>query len=358
MIAFRALLRHRELWRKTELKILCIGFGHVGRTLARILTGERSQSPLLSSFDLAVVGLTTASRGSLENRGAVDLARAINEIGNSGCFSPDNPDFSRLESLEAARELDYDVLVELSPLNLKDKGEPAVSYLTTALERGKHCVTANKGPIAFSYPELHALAQKNSVHLKFESTVMDGAPIFNMARSALRGCRVLAIEGILNSTSNFVLSQVEQGLSVADAILDAQEGGFAEADPSHDLEGWDAAAKICILARVLMDADVSPLEVRRQGFADLDPEEIRRAVSAGTRIRMVAEAKRSSGQFRAEVGLRTLAEQHPFSGVKGTGNIVRIETDLMCPITIRQDSPTVWDSAYGVLNDLMEIGAG
>ncbi len=340
------------------MKVLCIGFGNVARSLARLLIGEPSQSRLLSGLDLQFVGVTSASRGCLENKQGLNLSHALQEIEESGRFEQKNPDFSELNSLAAVQQLDYDVLIELSTLNLRDKGEPALTYLRTALERGKHCVTANKGPIAFAYQELASLAAKNDSRLLFESTVMDGAPVFNLARTALKGCQICAVEGILNSTGNYVLTQIEQGTSLDEAILKAQEGGFAEADPSYDLEGWDAAAKISILARVLMDAEITPTEVSRRGFSTLNLDEIGQAVSTGTRVKMVAGARKRSGKVLAEVGPRRFPRNHPFATVDGTGCILRIETDLMCPLTIRQESPSVWDSAYGVLNDLMELGDG
>ncbi|HUV14479.1 MAG TPA: homoserine dehydrogenase, partial [Acidobacteriota bacterium] len=203
-----------------------------------------------------------------------------------------------------------------------------------------------------------SLARKHESRLLFESTVMDGAPVFNMARSALKGCRVVAVEGILNSTGNYVLTQIEQGSSIEEAILQAQQGGFAEADPSHDLEGWDSAAKISILARVLMGGEITPTDVSRRGFSALNLDEIGQAASAGTRIKFVARARLESGEVVAEVGPKRFPMDHPFATVDGTGNILRIETDLMCPLTIRQESPSVEDTAYGVLNDLMELVGG
>lgn len=340
------------------MRVLCIGFGNVARSLVKLLAGGPSPSPLLANLNVQFVGITTASRGSLENKQGLNLTRALHEIEQSGQFQRKNPDFSELNSLEAAEKLDYDVLVELSTLNLRDKGEPAVSYVRTALERGKDCVTANKGPIAFAYQRLASLARKQDVRLLFESTVMDGAPVFNMARNSLQGCQVLAVEGILNSTGNYVLTQIEQGASVEEAIREAQKGGFAEADPSHDLEGWDAAAKVSILARVLMDAELSPTEVNRAGFSTIDLDEIAHAKSVGTKVKMVAGARKESGRVLAEVGPKRFPVSHPFATVEGTGNILKIETDLMCPLTIRQESPGVEDTAYGVLNDLIELGAG
>jgi len=280
----------------------------------------------------------------------------LQEIEALGRFSLENPDFSELNSIEAVQQLDYDVLIELTTLNLSDRAEPAITYVKTALERGKHCVTANKGPIAFAYQELASLAREHEARLLFESTVMDGAPVFNMARSALKGCRVVAVEGILNSTGNYVLTQIEQGASIEEAIREAQEGGFAEADPSHDLEGWDAASKVTILARVLMGAEITPTEVSRSGFSALNLDEIGQAAEAGTRIKMVARARKELGEVVAEVGPKRFPIDHPFATVEGTGNILRIETDLMCPLTLWQESPGVEDTAYGVLNDLMELG--
>ena len=240
------------------LRSLFVGFGNVGQRVAEILFVEREQHPNLSPLNLTVVGIVTKSRGSLVNNKGVDVAKALHEIRELGRFSWTNFELTNLNALDAVQQLDYDVLVELSVLSIAELGEPALSYVREALKRGRHVVTANKAPAAFAYHELHFLALKQGVQFLHESTVMDGTPIFNLAQNGLSGCQITGVSGVLNSTTNFVLSRLEQGESLKEAVKIAQKEGFAEADPLHDLEGWDAAAKIAVLANALMGASLTP----------------------------------------------------------------------------------------------------
>jgi homoserine dehydrogenase len=340
-----------------QLRALLVGFGNVGRQLARIVTLEREQFPNLRDLDLSVVAVLTASRGALVNPAGVDLTRALYEVESEGRFSNLNPEFQQLRSMEAVEALDYDVLVELSTLNIEENGEPALSYIEKALARGKHSVTANKGPIAFAYSDLVVLAEAENCALLFESTVMDGAPIFSMGREGLKGSEILELEGVLNSTTNFVLTRMELGDSAGQAVRLAQELGFAEADPNHDLEGWDAAVKICILANVLMGANLTPFDVEREGITTLTQQDLGAALGRGQHLKLVCRAWREFSRVRAEVKVRPVAHESLFGLTSGSASALRISTDLMGPIAICQEEPTPYDTAYGVLSDLMIINS-
>jgi homoserine dehydrogenase len=248
------------------LRALFVGFGNVGQKVAQILTTEREKYPGTHSLSLSVVGIVTGTRGSLVNNNGVNVAMALQEIRDLGRFSWTNFELTSIKGLEAVQQLDYDVLVELSTLSITERGEPGLSHVKEALKRGKHVVTANKGPAAFAYHELRSLAAKNGVKFLHESTVMDGTPVFNLAEHGLRGCTITSVSGVLNSTTNFVLSRLEKGESLEEAVKIAQLEGFAEANPSHDLEGWDAAAKITVLANALMGASLTPHDVDRSGI--------------------------------------------------------------------------------------------
>ena len=341
----------------SALKALLIGFGNVGRKVAEILSVEKEQYPNLSPLKVQVVGILTRSHGSIADVSGIDLKSALAEFKEEGRFLSSNPLVYSSSGVQAAKELDYDVLVELSTLSIEGRGEPAVTHVTEALKRRKSVVSANKGPVAFAYQELEELAQKNSCEFLYESTVMDGAPIFNMARSSLKGCRILGVSGILNSTTNFILSQLEIGESFDDALKIAQKEGFAEADPRHDIEGWDAAAKIAILANVLLKANVTPHEVKREGIAGLSVKRAQSAVQRGKRLKLLCSAKYEKGFLKASVGLEEMAGDHPFARIDPRGSILKIETDLMSPFFIVQENPGLYDTAYGVINDLLTSSA-
>lgn len=337
------------------MKALVIGFGHVGQKVAEILYLEKEKFPGLSSLDLSIIGLYTKSRGALMDPSGIDIPSALHQIRNQGHFSKRNPQQTDRSLMQAIQNLDYDLLVELSTLSITNKGEPAISYIRQALKRRKHVVTANKGPVAFAYDELKTIARKNRVQFLFESTVMDGTPIFNLAQHALKGAAITGITGILNSTTNYILSRMEKGSPFQEALEFAQKEGFAEADPKNDIDGWDAAAKVAALANVLMNANITPYDVDREGISGITPERIRNVLKAGNRLKLICRAWSEKNRICARVKPEEITHEDPFAVVDGSSACLKIETDLMNPIFIMQDSPTLKDTAYGVLNDLLSI---
>jgi homoserine dehydrogenase len=336
------------------MRALLLGFGNVGRRLAEILA-DRAAWPGLAGLDLQVVGITTGSRKALVNPAGIDLAAALAEIRREGRFTPAHPDSSAIASPEAARTLDYDVLVELTPLDLPGRGRDAIAHVRTALERGRHVVCANKGPLAWAYRELSDLARANGCAFLHEAAVMDGAPVFNLARYCLRGNVIQRLEGILNSTTNLILGGLEEGITFDEAIAQAQAIGVAEADPANDLDGWDAAVKIAALANVLLGASLTPEEVERESIRGIGPEEVKAAKERGCRIKMVCEVARQAGRVVGRVRARELPLSDPFALVAGTGSILRFETDLLGRIVISEEEPDLTTTAYGVLSDLLSL---
>lgn len=337
------------------IKALFIGFGNVGKKVSEIFSIEKDKYPKLKNVNLKVVGIFTKNHGSLVNDSGIDLTSALNELKSEKSFLSSNRLITSLKSEDAVKELDYDVLVELSTLSIQNQGEPAVNHIKEALRRGKHVVTANKGPAAFAYKELKSLAEKNKCKFLFESAVMDGAPVFSMTRASLIGCTVTGFTGILNSTTNFILSQLEKGEPFDEAVKIAQAEGFAEADPTNDIEGWDAAAKTAVLSNALMDANITPFDVNREGISGVTIEQAQSAVKKGNRLKLVCSAKYESNKLIASVKLQELSDSHPLAKIDLSGSILRIETDLMNPILIIEDNPDIYDTAYGVINDLLSI---
>ncbi|MGA3244986.1 MAG: homoserine dehydrogenase [Bacteroidota bacterium] len=337
------------------MKVLFVGFGNVAQKIVEILYVERDKHPRTHSVNLSIIGIVTKTRGSLVNNNGIDSVKALQEIRDLGRFSWTNFELTNINGLEAVQQLDYDVLVELSTLSIAERGEPALSHVREALKRGKHVVTANKGPAAFAYHELRSLAEKNGVSFLHESTVMDGTPVFNMAQHGLRGCSIVGVSGVLNSTTNFVLSRMEKGESIEEAVKVAQKEGFAEADPKNDLEGWDAAAKISVLANALMGASITPLDVDRQGITHVTVADAQKAVNAGKNLKLICRAKRYGESVQASVKLEEIERGHPFAPIRESGSILMIETDLLAPFIIAETDPTLYDTAYGVINDLMSL---
>ena len=335
--------------RQTKLRAVIVGFGNVGQKMAAMLTEERDKYPGLANLELKPVAIFTGRHGGLVDAQGIDLAQALKQYRGSGGF-PAAP----LTALQALETLDYDVLVEISTLDIANRGGLAMAHVRAALDRGKHVATANKGPAAFAYRELAALAEKKKVRFLFESAVMDGTPIFCLGR-ALRGVRVTGFSGIFNTTTNFVLSRLEAGESMQSAVRTAQELGFAEADASHDLEGWDSSAKTAILANFFLDAGIDPLRVDRCGITGVTPDAIARAKAAGRKIKLICRAWREDGQVRAEVQPREIAGDHYFAMINGRAAALRLEFDMLGPLWILEENPDLLDTAAGVLQDLLAI---
>ena len=339
----------------SPMRALFIGFGNVGQKVAEILFVEREKHPRLANLNLSIVGMVTKSRGSLVNNAGVDVVKALKDIQDIGRFSSPGLELVNISGLDAVRQLDYDVLVELSTLSIQQRGEPALSHVREALRRGKHVVTANKAPAAFAYHELQTIAREKGVRFLHESTVLDGTPVFSLAREGLKGCTIASVSGILNSTTNFVLSRMEQGDSLESAVKVAQQEGFAEADPRHDLEGWDAAAKITVLANALLGASITPFDVDRQGITHVKVEDAQRAVKAGKHLKLICKAWNERGTVRARVRLEEVEHGHPLAPIHESGSILMIESDLLAPFIITETDPTLYDTAYGVINDLLSL---
>lgn len=336
------------------LRLAFVGFGNVGREFGRMLLAKRDWLLKEKGLDVEPVMICTATRGSLISKGPLDLSRALAYLERHSSFKGFGPEYSDASSLELIRESEADLLVELTTLNI-DSGQPAIDHIKAGLEAGMDVITANKGPVAWAYKELKNMARARGVQFRFEGTVMDGTPVFNLVEKTLPGCQILGIRGILNSTSNFVLHKMFEGRTMEEAIKEAQAGGFAEADPSLDIDGWDAAAKIAALANVLMDADTNPKRVARKGIRHIHPEDIRKAASENTKIKLVAIATKDPGGISAKVEPTTVRPEDPFWSVDGTSSAITLKTDMMGELTIIEGSPTVAQTAYALFSDMLSV---
>jgi len=250
--------------------------------------------------------------------------------------------------LRAARA---DVLFEATSLSPHD-GQPAIDHIRAALEHGAHAITANKGPLVHAYQELRSLAIKRGRRFLFESTVMDGVPIFSLFVS-LPAVHLRGFRGILNSTTNFILGGMEEGSSFAESLTRAQQAGVAETDSSHDIEGWDAAVKVAALVTVLMGVEIRLKSVEREGIQNLTGEGVRAARAAGTPYKLVCRAQRAGGGVHASVRPEQVPLSDPLAWVTGTSNIVYFETDIFPGLAVTEVNPGPGATAYGMLADFV-----
>lgn len=336
------------------LRLAIIGFGNVGQEFARMLMAKRDWLLKSKGLDVEVHVISTKNRGSITSKQPIDLEKALRVMKTEGTLKSYGPETTTLKPAELLSKSDADLMVELSTLNI-ESGQPARDHIRIAMENGMDVITANKGPIAFEYNDLRNMARSRGVHFRFEGTVMDGTPIFNLVERTLPGCEIIGLTGILNSTSNFILTQMSAGITMDDAIREAQRRGFAESDPSLDIDGWDAAAKITALANVLMDAQANPKMVQRTGIRNVRGEDIREAALKGKKIRMIASARPTADGVELTVSTDLIGPDHLFWSVDGTSSALTIRTDLMGDLTIIETNPSVTQTAYAVFSDMLLI---
>lgn len=340
--------------KSNNIKIAILGFGNVGQAFAKLLINKQNEIIVNNSCNVQVVAISTNSKGSLVNENGINLEKAILDIEKLNRFDENNEDFSKFNSMEIANKVNYDILIELTPLQIFT-GQPATDHIKTALNRKKHAISANKGPIAWSYESLRELAIKNEVLFYYETTVMDGTPIFNLVDETLKYCKVTEVNGILNSTTNFVLEELSKGKDYDDVIKEGKIRGFVEADPSMDIEGWDAAAKTAALLNVLMRSNITPKDVERKGIEDITYEKIKEAENRGNVIKLLCNGKIENGKVKAKVYPEEINKGSLLSSITGTSSVVSITTDLMGTISIVEHEPEIEQTAYGVFSDLIRV---
>ncbi|GIU80838.1 MAG: homoserine dehydrogenase [Bryobacteraceae bacterium] len=315
------------------MRVAILGYGRVARALARLIARQRHVYPF------RIVAAHTLRHGT-----AYDL----HGLPEEPAFGP--PAGSAEEFLDRSRA---EILVELTTLN-PENGEPAASHIRAAFARGMHVATANKGPIACCYAALAEEARRAGVEFRFESSVMDGTPVFNLARHCLPGTRVLGFAGVLNSTTQVILDAMRRGLTLEEGIEEARRLGVTEADPWFDIDGWDSACKAAALANVLMDARITPAGVNRRGIGRLTPEKIAVTERAGKRIALVCRGRRTPQGVSLRVRAEVLDAGDLLAQVRGTSNVLVLHTDTMGDLGVFSLNPGLDQTAYGVFSDLVD----
>jgi homoserine dehydrogenase len=327
-----------------------VGFGNVGRAFARLLLRKQEELRARYNLTFAVTGIATPHHGCAIDHGGLDLERAL-EVSDLRELSTLPLQFSS-PALDFIRSSGADVLFENSPVDYKS-GQPAVDHLRTALEMGMHAITGNKGPVVHAYRKLTDLAQANGLKFYFESAVMDGAPVFSLFRETLPATRLISFTGVLNSTTNLILTRMEAGESFENAVAYAQSIGITETDPEADIDGWDAVIKVAALATVLMDAPLKPDQVERQGIGGITSEMIYNARMQGKRWKLVCSAQRTSTGVKGRVAPEMLPVTSPLYHLEGTSSMVQFETDMLGLLSVVETGPSPETTAYGLLADFI-----
>ncbi|PTX58465.1 homoserine dehydrogenase [Melghirimyces profundicolus] len=340
-----------------EQRLAMIGFGTVGQALARILLERGEELKRKEGYSARITAISDTVKGALYHPDGLDLSsvfRSLEEAGTLDAY-PDTVGLKRdWDSLKTIRETNADTVVEVTFTNV-DTGQPAIDHCRAAFEAGKNVVTTNKGPVALAYRELSSLAAENGVGWGFEGTVMSGTPALRMPRTALAGDRIREIRGILNGTSNYILTRMEEGKSLEEALSEARSKGYAEADPTSDLEGFDALYKVMILSEVVLGVPLDRNEVERVGIAQLSAEDIRGAKEEGKRWKVLGRLREEGGRVIASVKPVPIPETDPLAGVRGALNALTYECDLLGPVTLVGAGAGRSETGFALLADLINI---
>ncbi|HEY0430394.1 MAG TPA: hypothetical protein VGC61_01215 [Pyrinomonadaceae bacterium] len=330
---------------------LCfLGFGNVGRALARLLVAKSGELREQYGIEFRVTGVASRRIGWLAKPNQADgfevPALLSNPAGTEGAVASDDLG----EWLVKTRP---DVVFETTSLN-PESGQPATDYLREVLECGAHAITANKGVLVYGYRELRELARVKRTRFLFESAVLDSAPVFSLFRETLPAVKLRGFTGVFSSTTNVIIETMEAGRSFEEGLKTAQELGVTETDPSHDIDGWDSTVKVCALASVLMNIPLKPAGVIREGIRDLSPRQVQAARAKGKPFKLVARAKLSGdGKLTATVRPEPVAVSDPLGNVRGTSLAIHFELDMMPGLTITSHRPNLQSTAYGLLADFI-----
>ena len=334
-----------------KMRLCVLGFGAVGQGLAKVVLMKHEELIEKYGIDLEITAISDRS-GAAINPNGLDLQQALDTKEKTGKIK-DYPEYgvSGVDGVEVLDKAEYDCLVEATPTNIDD-GQPTQTHILKAMNDKKDVVTSNKGPLALNFKTLIETARENNVKFRFEASVGGTMPVINLARESLAGNNIHSVQGILNGTTNYILSRMaNEGTEYEPTLKEAQELGIAETNPYHDVEGLDAACKIVIIANSLMGWDVTLDDVSREGISGISSNAVKLALKDGYLIKLVAEA--NDGKLR--VAPMLVKQGSPFA-VNGTLNVITLKTDLSEDVTVVGVGAGSIETASAILSDIISIG--
>ncbi|HEU5139323.1 MAG TPA: homoserine dehydrogenase [Bacillales bacterium] len=339
-------------------KLAMVGFGGVGQGLAEILLEKKHFLKENFDFEAKIVAVSDVLKGAIYHPEGLDIEKVLETVRDTGKLD-DYPETSGLirgwDSIRTIRKTNADTVVEVTYTDVQT-GQPAIDHCQTAFENGKNVVMTNKGPVALKYKELSELAEKNNVQWGFEGTVMSGTPTLRMPSVSLAGNKINEIRGIFNGTTNYILTKMEEGLGYDEALKQAQEFGYAEADPTSDVEGYDALYKVVILANVVMGNPLRKEEVSCQGITQLTDDDINEAKSEGKRWKLIGKVQQDSdGNVTGAVRPEKVPLSDPLASVTGALNAITYECDLSGPVTVVGAGAGIAETGFALLIDLIHF---
>jgi homoserine dehydrogenase len=332
------------------MRIILVGYGVVGKGVTTILAQRTLDRVKDYGFNPKIVAIADIDGAVINPRGL--SPEKLEEIRKRGYPISADPDFGKpgIPALEVIRSVEAEVVVEVTPVNIKN-GEPAMSHITEAFKTGKHVVTTNKGPLALAMPALTELAEYNNVYLRFSGTVGGGTPMLEFAKRCLAGDKILAIRGILNGTTNYILTEMSQNhVSFQDALANAQKLGYAEREPSMDIDGFDTACKVVILSNWIMGKKITLKDVDRTGIRDVSLQMLEEAAKRGNTLKLIG----SIDGDKASVKPTEIAKTNPLC-VSGVLNAITFQTEYAADQTLIGRGAGGIETASAVLRDLLDI---
>ena len=336
-------------------KIALAGCGNVGTALLEILQEKRSELAGKYGFTFEVVLICDLMKGNIADSQGLDLGKVLDAIHTRRGFAElPQARGTFAEMLESSHAT---VLAEATPMDLKT-GEPGMTHMKTALSHGVSVVTTNKGPISLALDELVKLGAEHGASLRFEGTVMSGTPFISMIREGMVGCKVKKVAGILNGTTNFMLTKMGEGLTYDQALEEARSHGYTEADPSMDVEGWDPAVKVSIMAKIFFGMDVPVTKVDRTGITGITPGKVMEAAAAGCKVKLLAGVEEGPKGFHAFVKPAKVPFSDPLASIDSATNAVTITTDNLGDVTIIGPGAGRRETGQALLEDIFALCRG
>ncbi len=333
------------------IKIGMIGFGNVGHGFIQALIEKRTFFRNELGLEFVVTAITDIRYGTIYAPDGLPLKELVSA---KDFYGMDPSFYQDWNTIQMIRNAESDVIIELSFTDLKT-GEPAVLHCQEALLSGKHVITSNKGPIALHYSMLKGLARDNGVKIGCEGTVMSGTPALRLATDSLLITGISEIKGILNGTTNFILTEMEHGSTYAEALKEAQILGYAEADPSGDVEGFDTAGKIAILSHLVFGTFIKPENIEREGISDITLDDVQKALKDKLHWKLIGAVKKTENGVEASVKPVLLHEDNPLANIKGAGNAIQYRSDLLGEITLIGPGAGRKETAAALIEDLIHI---
>ncbi|EHM10422.1 homoserine dehydrogenase [Thermanaerovibrio velox DSM 12556] len=333
-----------------EHRVALLGCGNVGKALVGILARKRDHLKARYGVDVKLTYVGDIRCGSTMNPRGLDEEKVLEGLAAGKLPDP----FGTIPLEEVIRLSGATIVADATPTNLAT-GEPGLYHARSALSSGAHFVTTSKGPFAVAAAELEETAKKNGLSFRYEGAVMSGTPLIRLIREDLAGCSIESVEGILNGTTNYMLSRMEEGLSYDEALREAQDLGYAEADPTADVEGFDPAVKLCVLSWVAFGVELKVSQVDRTGISGLTSKHVQRAKMEGRSVKLIASIHMDGGEVKAKVSPVEVPREHPLFGVRGALNAATITTDHLGKVTISGPGAGRDETAQALLSDIISV---